>query len=81
MRALARVMVSCAIAHPWEDVMTRNVVETPAATRNSRLLEFLRIERRADDRLLQAAKRYPQPRETGNARVVAYCRIARGHQA
>ena len=61
--------------------MIKRVAETPAANRNSRLQQFLRIERQADDRLLQAAKRHPQPRTTGNGRVVAYCRIARGHQA
>jgi hypothetical protein len=61
--------------------MTKIVVKAPAANANSRLQHFLRIERQADDRLLQAAKRHPQPRETGNARVVAYCRIARGHEA
>jgi hypothetical protein len=61
--------------------MTEIVVETPAANRNSRLQQFLRIERQADDRLLRAAIRYPQPRVEGNARVVAYCRIARGHEA
>ncbi len=61
--------------------MTKTVVETPTANRNSRLQHFVRIERQADDRLLQATKRHPQPRTTGNARVVAFCRIARGHRA
>jgi hypothetical protein len=81
MRAFARAVVWYASADPWEDVMTKIVVETPAANRNSRLQHFLRIERQAGDRLLQAAKQHPQPRATGNARVVAFCRIARGHQA
>ena len=81
MQADAGAVVCCVTCNPREDAMTRIVAETPAANRNTRVQQFVRIARQADDRLLQATKRHPQPRATGNARVVAFCRIARGYRA
>ncbi|MCU0803393.1 MAG: hypothetical protein MUD11_16825 [Rhodobacteraceae bacterium] len=46
--------------------------------RQGRLARFLRIERQAVDRLMQAALQHPQPRPVSNARVVQFARIARG---
>ena len=47
----------------------------------SSLPQFLRIERQARDIFLHAAIKHPQQRVDGNARVVAFCRIERGHSA
>jgi hypothetical protein len=47
----------------------------------TKLQQFLRIERQAEDGLLRAKKKHPQPRTDGNARVTAFCRIERGQKA
>jgi hypothetical protein len=47
----------------------------------TKLQQFLRIERQAEDGLLRAKKKHPQPRTDGNARVTAFCRIERGIKA
>jgi hypothetical protein len=52
---------------------------TPANA--TKLRQFLRIERQAQDALLRAKLRHPEKRHYGNTRVVAFCRIARGQIA
>jgi hypothetical protein len=47
----------------------------------SKLQQFLRIERQAQDALLRAKLRHPEKRTYGNTRVVAFCRIERGQTA
>ncbi len=47
----------------------------------TKLQQFLRIERQAQDALLRAKMRHPEKREYGSARVVAFARIARGQTA
>ncbi|MGL5010636.1 MAG: hypothetical protein ACRC6I_12200 [Paracoccaceae bacterium] len=63
--------------------MTKSV-KTPAsvtAPQDGRLPQFLRIEREAADRLLEATKRHPQARPQSNGRVVQFARIERGREA
>ena len=43
----------------------------------TKLQQFLRIERQAQDALLHAKLRHPGKRNYGNARIVAFCRIDR----
>ena len=47
----------------------------------TKLQQFLRIERQAQDALLRAKMRHPEKRSYDNARVVAYARIERGVKA
>ncbi len=53
----------------------------PVQAANKRLLQFLRIERQQTDLLQVANLRHPQSRTVSNARIVQYCRIARGQTA
>ena len=64
----------------WEAAM-KHVIDNQDLPETSRLRHFLRIERQSRDALLDAATRHPQPRTDGNARLVAFCRIARGRLA
>jgi hypothetical protein len=62
-------------------MMTKIVEDTRIESGTGRLAQFLRIERQDSDALQRAFVKHPAPRTEGNGRVVAFCRIARGHEA
>ena len=59
----------------------QKIVDDRNEGRNTRLLQFIRIERAKADALQNAHVSHPQNRPHGNARLVAFCRIARGRVA
>jgi hypothetical protein len=59
----------------------KHLVDKRTPANATKLQQFLRIERQAQDALLRAKLRHPEKRSYGNSRVVAFCRIERGQTA
>ena len=59
----------------------KHVIDNNVSPEPSSLPQFLHIERKARDGMLEAAIKHPQTRTDGTTRVVAFCRIERGNRA
>jgi hypothetical protein len=81
--ALLCATVEAVLVHRSHErgIAMKHVADNRSLPDATKLAQFLRIERQAQDALLDAKKKHPQPRLDGNARIAAFCRIERGIKA